>query len=147
MKNESTFFSIWDSFSTNGLKDQEMRSQVSTTFSKGPSCGLTYDEKILVRVQFHLVIFQLECLHPLFGSPFLTLNPFLGAIPKRWKKTIRLPDAKFDAESFEKRVKRNSRLTELHQAWKILGAAIRSHLISILLFANFRTLSDVSVKF
>ena len=68
--------------------DQGVKGQVSTPFLAGPSCGLTYDEKTLVRAHLHLVLFQLECRFFLFGTPLLTLTPSLGAHPNDGKNQL-----------------------------------------------------------
>ena len=100
-------FAVFGLFlSRNGLvvKDQEVRGQVSTTFLEDPSCGLTFDKKILVKAHFYLALLQLDFLFSFFwgGNLFFDFGPVLRATPKQQKKTIRFPNAKFHAKSFEK---------------------------------------------
>ena len=52
-------------------KYQEVRGQLSTTFSKAPNSGLTADEKFFVLARLILASFQFQCQsfllsHPLF---------------------------------------------------------------------------------
>ena len=88
MKKTIAFCSIWVFLSTNGLvvKDQEVRGQVSTTSLEGPSYGLTYDEKSLVKPHFYLALLQLEFHFFSFWDHSFDFGSVLKVTPKRWKK-------------------------------------------------------------
>ena len=64
-------------------KDQEVRGQISTTFSETPNSGLTDDENIFVVARLKLALFQFQCHFFTFIPPFLILGPFLGVTPNQ----------------------------------------------------------------
>ena len=64
-------------------KNQEVRGQVSTTFSEAPNSGLTVSENsVKTCIIPVLVLFFFT-----FIPPFLTLGPFLRVTPNQWKKS------------------------------------------------------------
>ena len=51
-------------------KDQEVRGQVSTTFSEVPNSGLTIYENIFIVARLKLVLFEFQCHFFYFHTPF-----------------------------------------------------------------------------
>ena len=60
---------------------------------------------------------------------FLTLDLFLSATYKGWKKSIGFPDPEVHAECFEKKSLKKSNIQEACQILKIVGEVISSHII------------------
>ena len=60
------------------------------------------------------------------GPTFLTLGPFLGVTPLRWKKTIRYSDAEFYAASCEKKIffEKSPSTKNLVRPWKFSGRTL-----------------------
>ena len=57
-------------------KGQEVRGQVSTTFSEVPNSGLTVDENIFVVAQLKLALFQFQChFFSFINTPFFDFEP------------------------------------------------------------------------
>ena len=67
---------------------------------------------------FTFLFFQLYCCFLYFLTIFFTLDLFLSAIPKGWKKSIGVPDPGLYAKSFEKKLVES------------IDVAISSHIIS-----------------
>ena len=86
-------------------RDQEVRGQVSTTFSEAPYLGLTVSEIFFCCSSIKTcVIPVLVSFFFYFHTPFLTLGPFLWVTSNQEKKPTRFPDVKFFAESFGKKI-------------------------------------------
>ena len=56
-------------------KDQEVRGQVSTTFSEAPNSGLTVDEKYSVAARLKFTLFQFQCQSFLLSYPLFDFGP------------------------------------------------------------------------
>ena len=121
MKKTITFWSSLALFSTNGLmvKDQQVKGQGSTTFLEGTSYGVTYDKKYFGQSSFLSRVITASVSFFFFLDPFFDLEPVLRA--NDGKKPIIFPDAKFYAESFEKKsIKKSQFSQKLTRPWKFL---------------------------
>ena len=66
----------------------DFKSQVSTTFSKAPPCGLTAPERISIVAFVNLALFQLKCYFLCFETYFFEFGPVFGChAPPPPKKT------------------------------------------------------------
>ena len=65
-------------------KDQEVRGQVSTTFSEFPNLGLTDGEIFFVIARLKLIPVLVSFFH--FHTPCFDFGPFLGVMPNEEKK-------------------------------------------------------------
>ena len=64
-------------------KNQEVRGQVKTIFSKAPNSGLTIGQRKFIVARLKLVLFKFWCHFFSLIPPFLTVDQFLGVTPKQ----------------------------------------------------------------
>ena len=85
------------------VKDQGVRGQVSTTFSKAPQCGLTFGAKILVVADGNLA-----CPFFCFQTHFFDFESFFWChAPKREKNQLIIMKENFMLEISKKKIFKN----------------------------------------
>ena len=90
------------------IKNQEVRGQVSITFSEAPDSGLTVSGKSFVVARLKLASFQFQCFF-YFHTHFFDIGPvFKGDAQPIEKKSIRFPDANFMLNLLNKKLFKNN---------------------------------------